>query len=101
MKAEEDYSVYLADPDLLVPWESIEQIVSLIFFFYLISIKKPRLLSSLEMYIFLVLITAWNIIWLDGNVDQDIYIEISSSCSQPNNSIIVIIKLLIIFFKFM
>jgi len=23
------------------------------------------------MYIFLVLITAWNIIWLDGNVDQD------------------------------
>ena len=29
MKADEDYSVYLADPDLLVPWESIEQIVSI------------------------------------------------------------------------
>lgn len=28
VKADGDYSVYLADPDLLVPWESIEQIVS-------------------------------------------------------------------------
>ncbi|KAI9550684.1 hypothetical protein GHT06_006508 [Daphnia sinensis] len=26
VKADEDYTVYLADPDLLVPWETIEQI---------------------------------------------------------------------------
>ena len=29
VKADGDYTVYLADPDLLVPWESIEQIVSI------------------------------------------------------------------------
>lgn len=39
VKADGDYSVYLADPDLLVQWESIEQIVSNIYLSNRIHLK--------------------------------------------------------------
>lgn len=36
VRAEVDYSVHLADPDKLVEWNFIEQIVSIKFKFYLL-----------------------------------------------------------------
>jgi len=61
VKADGDYTAYLTNPDLLVPWETIEQIVIPHFYFYNLLTKAVEF--ALGMIIIPAIIVTWEIIF--------------------------------------